>query len=470
MKRLLHRRAAARTSRSIGTRRSRIERLETRNLLAADITSVSIEVNDLPVFVDQSNSTVHIAAGDKLEVVGIDYEITGDTQGLAAFEGYVRQGDTTDAVAYDYGDGRFGATDRDSPMAPGSLSHAGLDGSWQLKQFADRLTVALVRYQNGAATVEDRFHVKLATGSPDFTIDSPSEASAFQVGQEARIIGQWTNDGTGTYETYIEVDIFSCADKSQPIWVGTLSGIAGDGDSIAGEVLNNKDTDAYSARWTPAQAGKYLMLVEVDPEDLIDESDEDDNKIWLEVSVFGRSIVGTQKDDKIMGTNRPDSIFGLGGDDVIEGRNGGDQIDGGSGDDKLRGGNGMDVMSGGLDNDKLWGGNDNDRLFGGEGEDELRGDHGNDFLVGGVGDDKLRGGKGRDIFFFEAGSGSDEIEDFKRGEDKIHIMDYFTDFLSLLAASKDDVINLSPKDRLILKNIKVDDLVASDFVFGSDSP
>ncbi|MGY1723693.1 ExeM/NucH family extracellular endonuclease [Blastococcus sp. SYSU DS0533] len=88
------------------------------------------------------------------------------------------------------------------------------------------------------------------------------------------------------------------------------------------------------------------------------------------------TVVGTDGDDVLPGTNQADVIMGLGGDDVLAGLNGEDVICGGAGDDRLAGGNGEDVLSGGF------------------GADELAGDNGADVVVGGPGADRLDQGRG----------------------------------------------------------------------------
>ena len=91
------------------------------------------------------------------------------------------------------------------------------------------------------------------------------------------------------------------------------------------------------------------------------------------------TIVGTDGDDRLRGTNRRDVIVGGAGDDVIIGRDGGDVICGGGGDDRIDGGNGADV------------------LFGGFGDDRLAGGNGPDILIGGPGTDVLDQGRGRGV-------------------------------------------------------------------------
>jgi len=80
-------------------------------------------------------------------------------------------------------------------------------------------------------------------------------------------------------------------------------------------------------------------------------------------------IEGTNRAERLAGTDGSDDIYGFGGDDV---------------------------------------------LIGGRGDDELYGFAGNDVLDGGRGDDELTGGSGNDVFRYA--SGHDEIEDFRSGD------------------------------------------------------
>ncbi len=82
---------------------------------------------------------------------------------------------------------------------------------------------------------------------------------------------------------------------------------------------------------------------------------------------FGRAatIVGTAKDDRLVGTRRADVIVGLQGIDVVFGGRGNDLICGVGGYDWLHGGPGDDKLDGGLYADTLWGGPGDDLVVGG---------------------------------------------------------------------------------------------------------
>jgi Ca2+-binding RTX toxin-like protein len=83
------------------------------------------------------------------------------------------------------------------------------------------------------------------------------------------------------------------------------------------------------------------------------------------------------------------------------------------------GGNGNDSQNGTAGRDRLNGNNGRDTLNGGAGDDELSGDNGDDVLRGGLGNDTVNGGNGADRFVLASGEGTDTIQDFQNGTDKI---------------------------------------------------
>ncbi|MCP5030908.1 MAG: calcium-binding protein, partial [Actinomycetia bacterium] len=116
-------------------------------------------------------------------------------------------------------------------------------------------------------------------------------------------------------------------------------------------------------------------------------------------------ILGNEADNSLAGGAGRDRLFGAGGDDTLQGGNGRDLLFGGPGDDLLDGGRGQDILFGGRGDDSLAGGSGNDRLFGGPGDDLLDGGRGDDLLFGGRGNDRLRGGRGDD--YLDGGRGFD---------------------------------------------------------------
>jgi endoglucanase len=136
-----------------------------------------------------------------------------------------------------------------------------------------------------------------------------------------------------------------------------------------------------------------------------------------------KTLQGTDRGEFLRGTNAGDLIYAQAGNDQVRGGGGDDYLFGGAGRDTLFGEVGDDHLVGGDGNDLLKGGLGQDTLLGDLGDDILKGDDGSDLLYGGAGNDQLFGGTGADIFMLRRNSGTDTIEDFKRGEDQIQLDD-----------------------------------------------
>jgi hypothetical protein len=108
-------------------------------------------------------------------------------------------------------------------------------------------------------------------------------------------------------------------------------------------------------------------------------------------------LYGNHGNDKIRGDSGYDYLFGQLGDDHLEGGVGDDCLYGQDGKDILLGGAGGDWLYGGEGDDYLLGGTDNDKLFGGGGSDFLFGDDGSDFLDAGSASETALGGRGQDM-------------------------------------------------------------------------
>lgn len=135
----------------------------------------------------------------------------------------------------------------------------------------------------------------------------------------------------------------------------------------------------------------------------------------------GAPLAGSDRNDRLYGSNGAevirggggtDELSGNGGDDTLEGQTGRDTLFGGSGADALLGGDaedrllgddGNDDLSGGDGADLLEGGADRDRLHGEAGDDTLLGQDGHDTLFGGDGNDRAEGGADRDRLYGDAG-------------------------------------------------------------------
>ena len=123
--------------------------------------------------------------------------------------------------------------------------------------------------------------------------------------------------------------------------------------------------------------------------------------------------------DSLLGGIGNDILIGDLGDDILYAEAGDDLVFGDDGNDRLYGGDGFDELNGGIGKDFLYGGNNNDTLFGNNDNDTLYGEAGDDILNGGQGSDVLRGGLNNDIFVIAVGNGSDIVQDFQDGFDKM---------------------------------------------------
>jgi VCBS repeat-containing protein len=110
------------------------------------------------------------------------------------------------------------------------------------------------------------------------------------------------------------------------------------------------------------------------------------------------------------------------------------ELRGGAGDDELTGGMADDRVDGGDGDDTLIGGDGDDILVGGTGGDAIEGGSGDDHIDGGEGDDTLSGGEGRDTYVLSGIFGSDRIEDFVSGEDRIALSGFSADDVTLTPA------------------------------------
>lgn len=208
-------------------------------------------------------------------------------------------------------------------------------------------------------------------------------------------------------------------------------------------------------------------------DDYNDDTDADD---WKALGYTGLEIYGSQKNNKIKGSNLSDVIKG--GDEecsvsqgFLSGCNAGDEIDGGDGDDIIDGGNEKctvtgsllsgcaagDSIRGGKGNDTINGGNETcsvggsvlssctrgDIILGGDGNDTINGNGGNDALSGQNGDDTIHGNDGNDAI--AGGDGADKLFG-DAGNDVIDTGGNDGDLDTGSGGANADVINNGPGD------------------------
>ena len=119
------------------------------------------------------------------------------------------------------------------------------------------------------------------------------------------------------------------------------------------------------------------------------------------------TIVGTDGNDTLIGTEGVDVIVGLAGRDRIYGLGGNDVLCGGGSRDRIYAGRGHDIVLGGDGDDRIKADQGTDQIWGEGGDDRISGQTGADLIVGGRGDDILSGGFGNDTL--QGGRGQDQI-------------------------------------------------------------
>ncbi len=192
-------------------------------------------------------------------------------------------------------------------------------------------------------------------------------------------------------------------------------------------------------------------------------------------------------------------VYGYGANDSLIGGDNDDGLGGGEGNDTLDGGAGVDyvweradvdftltdaqLLGNGTDSllnieEAILSGGESDNiitasaftlgstyLYGNEGTDSLTGGNGDDFLFGGLGDDSLTGGAGADTFTIESDSGSDIINDFADGTDKLSLSNgiNFND-LTLNNVSGNTEITFNSQILATLIGISSTSITVDDFV------
>jgi hypothetical protein len=108
-------------------------------------------------------------------------------------------------------------------------------------------------------------------------------------------------------------------------------------------------------------------------------------------------------------------------------------------------------------------------MNGGGGNDIMNGGGGNDILIGGAGNDIMNGNAGNNTFIFASGFGSDRINTFANGADKIDLTAFATSFgaLTVTQNAANTVISGSifGTNTITLANFTATNVDVSDFIF-----
>ncbi|MDJ0798877.1 MAG: calcium-binding protein [Calothrix sp. MO_167.B12] len=264
---------------------------------------------------------------------------------------------------------------------------------------------------------------------------------------------------------------------------------AGRGDDIVEGGLGNDTLDGGKGDDSIYGGLDNDLLIGAKGDDVLIGGDGDD-KVYagrgndtLDGGKGDDSLYGGKGDDSLYGGLDNDLLIGAKGDDVLIGGDGDDKVYAGRGDDTLDGGLGDDTLDGGKGDDSIYGGLDNDLLIGAKGDDVLIGGDGNDVIKGGRGRDTMTGGAGNDTFIFRKSWLKRElnvITDFESGIDTIQFQglglwdsqQWLNENISngQISDTDDGVLitfDFGRRDgQILLEGVGVNNLNASDFIFG----
>ncbi|NJL54773.1 serine hydrolase [bacterium] len=183
------------------------------------------------------------------------------------------------------------------------------------------------------------------------------------------------------------------------------------------------------------------------------------------------TLLGSVKNNWMLGLSSGHYLNGKQGDDRIFGLNSNNTLIGSSGNDSLYVNVGNNILKGASGNDWLWSGTGDDCLEGGSDRDILNAGGGNDTLIDVNGGDRLAGGEGSDQFeIYQGEFGATLVTDFHPEVDKLKFTQLGITFEQLTfneQASGSTVIQFQGQDLAELLCIQPTELTANNFLFGN---
>lgn len=257
--------------------------------------------------------------------------------------------------------------------------------------------------------------------------------------------------------------------------VERLTGLAATGQRLAGNAAANVITAGEGDDVLDGGFGGDLLIGGAG-RDTADYTGEF-GAVWVDLAqgigrwnaAHGDTLSGIEN---LIGTAWNDRLIGDAGDNVLDGGFGGDLLTGGDGIDTADytgefGAVWIDLAQG----LGRWNAAHGDTLSGIE---NVIGTSWGDWLVGGAGDNVLTGGAGADRFWFAGPLGRDVVTDFSGAGgdgDQIRLDDFGVGDFEALAArmrqeGSDVLIDFGAQGSLLLQNVQLAALGASDFIFG----
>ncbi|HEY6630110.1 MAG TPA: family 16 glycosylhydrolase [Rhizobiaceae bacterium] len=234
--------------------------------------------------------------------------------------------------------------------------------------------------------------------------------------------------------------------------------------------------------------GETLTLRNVERDAMLPENLELDQPLpvsgapanWDSTDEAGSTLLGTQTNDQLAGSNPGITLIGGLGDDsyivwdhsntVVE------DPDAGIDTISTYGVHGYSLTSSvNVENLTLLGG-ENSTARGNDLDNVITGNSGINLIDGGAGNDVLSGGGGRDTFVVRQGDGSDIIMDFRSGQrgDTVALADFgFENFAAVKGAlhqvGADSVLDLGDGSTLTFRNSQASAFSANNFSLGADT-
>jgi Ca2+-binding RTX toxin-like protein len=360
---------------------STVERLETRALLASNITATLLADGTLQVEGTEAGDVISIHEdNNQFTVDGTQIYVDGEAQD------HVSAGDVTAIDVDALGGDDVVRLDQGTQPIVTSTTLSGGDGDDSIIGGAGSDDIVT---GNGNDTAFG--------GAGNDTLDDRDDADAGHDYLSGDDGGDTIRGGSGR---------------------DTLAG--GIGDDLVDESQGSGDNQLLGGAGNDTLHGglAYDDIQGGDGNDLVQ---DDGGTNWIFGQEGDDTVVGGNGEDHIFGGTGRDNLSGHGGDDLIDGEEGDDSFDAGDGDDSVWGGTGDDSMLGDAGDDHLDGEDGHDTLMGGVGDDFQIGHDGNDELHGDAGDDDLWGTAGNDYVVNDDGLDSLDGDEGLESEDERHL-------------------------------------------------
>lgn len=328
-------------------------------------------------------------------------------------------------------------------------------------------TLTTITYKNQAgAKIAELTGLKLDAALADLYIRQSRGFEVFHLAIASGLTVNGSNNSSTAFNDWDGDDISTGGGNDNVVAGGGNDFIKDRGGADTYNGGKGFDTVAYDQSFWETTRGNKGLVADLAKGTATGPDGQKDKLIAIE------GLRGTYGNDKLTGSKADNDFMGLAGKDTIDGGAGTDWItyrrdgqedrggglfgvtvdlkdgrtagtarDGWGTVDTIRnienveGSDLNDTIRGNAVANQLEGRDGNDLLDGRGGNDRLYGDDGNDTLIGGAGNDTMEGNGGRDEFVFaNASSGTDRIDGFEVGVDKLTLTGATAETLTTLAS------------------------------------